>query len=398
MSIPSDWRVASFGEVLTPHYGRALPAAERSVDALFPLVGSAGRMATRTSSALVVGPALIIGRKGNVGHISLEPDGCWPLDTTYYVEPPTDVFDQRFLMHQLVALDLRSLDSSTALPSLRRQDLERQQLVVPPLPEQRRIVNILEDHLSRLDAAADYMAAAAHRSRTLAAARLSGLVSPSDPVVALGALAHSSGYGTSTKCSPGGPGPAVVRIPNLRDGAVDLEDEKRAVDPTVELSHLMLTPGDLLVVRTNGSRDLIGRTAIVQPGVEASFASYLIRYQLDRARVLPEWVHLMLGRPQARRTLEDLAASSAGQYNLSLGKLDTVPIPLPPLAEQSLRVEAYEEARVASDSLPRALSYAQRRSIGLRRALLAAAFSGRLTGRASETDLAEGMSEQVPVS
>jgi type I restriction enzyme S subunit len=262
---------------------------------------------------------------------------------------------------------------------------------VPPLDEQRRIVDILEDHLSRLDAANAYLHAAARRSRSLTAVELNRLAHADDPQVPLAGLAISSGYGTSTRCVPEGPGLPVVRIPNLRDGSVDLSDEKRAADPTVDLLTLMLTPGDLLIVRTNGSRDLIGRTAVVQPGIEASFASYLIRYRLDPSRVLPDWVHLMLNRPAARRILEGLAASSAGQYNLSLGKLDGVAIPLPALGEQSFRMAEYRSGSDATESAGQALTAARQRSESLRRLLLAAAFSGGLTGRSSDLDHAEEM-------
>ena len=43
------------------------------------------------------------------------------------------------------------LDSSTAIPSLRRPDLENATFVLPPFAEQRRIVAVIEEQFSRLD-------------------------------------------------------------------------------------------------------------------------------------------------------------------------------------------------------------------------------------------------------
>lgn len=384
--LPSGWRSAALGDVVAASYGKALPVGDRAVDAQFPIVGSAGRLETRSRTPLVAGPALVVGRKGNVGQVLFEPGGCWPLDTTYYLTVPPAVFDLRFLMYQLISLDLRSLDSSTAIPSLRRQDLERQRLAIPPLREQQGIVEILEDHLSRLDAANEYLAASSTRVRTHSAAILSALATPDDPVTTLASVAEDSRYGTSTKCTHGGSGVPVVRIPNLQSGAIDLTDEKRAPS-TDDLSSLMLRADDLLIVRTNGSKDLIGRTAVVQPGVEAAFASYLIRYRLDRSRALPRWVHLMLERPEGRRQLESLAASSAGQYNLGLKKLNGVEIPLPTVAEQRARIETYTEVAGHTGPLASVLVASRGRSDALRRSLLTAAFSGRLTGRSSDLDL-----------
>ncbi len=247
---------------------------------------------------------------------------------------------------------------------------------LPPLVEQRRIVDVLEDHLSRLDAARDYLRASRRRLASLEAAILNGCVTGDR--VALGELALHAGYGTSTKCVEGGPGAPVVRIPNLAAGRIDLASEKRAADPGADLRALMLEPDDLLIVRTNGSRALIGRTAVVQPGITAAFASYLIRYKLDPRRVRAPWASLMLSSPEVRATLEALAASSAGQYNLGLAKLNRVQIPVPALAAQDQLLAQVHKQHDATSRLAVHVQRAEAQGDCLRNALLAAAFSGRL--------------------
>jgi type I restriction enzyme S subunit len=304
-------------------------------------------------------------------------------------------FEPRYLAWQLRALDLAKLDSSTAVPSLRRQDLEAQELLQPELHEQRRIVDILEDRLSRLDVSAASISTAERRLGTLMTAQLRRLLPRDAPTRLLGDLAVRSGYGTSTKCVPQGPGVAVVRIPNLVDGMIDLADEKRAVDPPISLQSLMLEAGDLLVIRTNGSKDLIGRTAVVQDGVDASFASYLIRFQFDSSLVDPRWVNLVMNDSSIRREVESLAASSAGQYNLSLAKLNGLVIPVPDPTEQSKILRQMREMESARKRLIDGLSDARRRGKQLRRALLATAFSGQLTGAASDSDRIEELAASL---
>jgi type I restriction enzyme S subunit len=262
---------------------------------------------------------------------------------------------------------------------------------VAPIEEQRRVVEILEDHLSRLDAGERSLKSAERRGELLELAWLDALVPEGTPSMALKDVAHSSGYGTSTKCIVDGPGAPVVRIPNVAGGRIDLTDEKRAADPEIDLSSLMLRTGDLLFVRTNGSKDLIGRTAVVQPGVDAAFASYLIRYQLNPSLVDPQWVHQMMRRPAARHEIERRAASSAGQYNLSLGKLDAIPIPLPHLDTQRRLLANYESAADGPRVLLREAEKVRRRLASLRRALLSAAFSGKLTGSATDIERVEMM-------
>src|SRR5690606_21424578 len=98
-----------------------------------------------------------------------------------------------------------------------------------------------------------------------------------------------------------------------------------------------LLPGDFLVVRTNGSRGLIGRAAPVLedlPG-KTSFASYLIRFRLVGSGILHRWLLTYWDSGWARPRLEAMAATSAGQYNLSQTALAKFPIPLPPEQESA---------------------------------------------------------------
>lgn len=273
---------------------------------------------------------------------------------------------------------LRAVSSSSSgLHTLSVAKLKRVLIPLPPPDEQRRIIAVLEDHLSRLDAADALLRTARNRLLTLRARTLADL--HAGDLATLGSLAVNAGYGTSEKCVPTGHGRAVVRIPNLVDGQIDLTDEKRVADGEADVSRYLLLPGDLLIVRTNGSVDLIGRSAVVQPGVDAAFASYLIRYRLREDLVRPSWVNAMLGSPRVRARIESLAASSAGQHNLSLGKLDPLELPVPSLDVQDAGLRRLASLDEEIGRARSALKVAQARAVGLRHALLGAAFSGRLT-------------------
>ena len=65
-------------------------------------------------------------------------------------------------------------------------------------------------------------------------------------------------------------------------------------------------------------------------------------------------------------------------------------VPVPPEPElQAATVARVREATAARDRLFAACNQAQRRSTNLRRALLSAAFSGRLTGRSTDKEVVE---------
>jgi len=255
--------------------------------------------------------------------------------------------------------------------------------------DERRIVDLVEDHLSRLDAADAGLASSGLRLQALRRSLLAEL--HMGPPVPLHDLAWDSGYGTSQKCIVDGPGVPVVRIPNLVNGAIDLTDEKRVATPNADVSSSMLAAGDVLIVRTNGSVDLIGRSAVVQDGINAAFASYLIRYRLREDLVRPEWAQAMLSTPQVRRAIEPLAASSAGQHNLSLAKLNPLELPVPSLVQQDAGLARIREVDARIASVRSDIGRARRHSAALRRSLLAAAFSGSLTGATADLPEAKEM-------
>lgn len=302
-------------------------------------------------------------------------------------------YDERFLHLVLPGYvdAIWAATSSTTVKHLSSRSIADIPLPMPGLDEQRQIVGTIEDHFSRLTAAESLLSSAAGRARALRSLWHATLADASVPRRTLGDLSVSAGYGTSTKCVVNGAGAPVVRIPNLQLGRIDLKSEKRAADPSVDLTPLMLAQDDLLIVRTNGSRDLIGRAAVVQSGVKASFASYLIRFKLDSSIIRPHWARVMMGTPQTRRMLEGMAASSAGQYNLGLKKLEALPIPCPPLEQQDQLLSDHGEREWQIETLAAEIKTASDRASGLRRAVLTAAVAGQLPNLSGSENYTEEM-------
>jgi len=196
----------------------------------------------------------------------------------------------------------------------------------------------------------------------------------------LEALAWDSGYGTSEKCSYESTGLPVLRIPNVVKGQLSFENIKRAA-PSAKINvSETVAPGDLLIIRTNGSKSLIGRAAVVFDAIQqpTHFASYLIRFRLLNEPMLHRWISATWNSFDNRKWIEEHAASSAGQHNISLGTLNNLPIPLPPLAEQAEIVAEVERRLTVLDALSQTLTAELTRAERLRQSLLHRAFTGRL--------------------
>jgi type I restriction enzyme S subunit len=212
-------------------------------------------------------------------------------------------------------------------------------------------------------------------------------------------LSWQSGYGTSTKCTYEGNGPPVLRIPNIRNRTIDFEDLKFAASFQDFNDKDFVAPGDLLLIRTNGSRDLIGRLAIVKtaPAKKCSFASYLIRFRLVGNETIWSWLSLASESNMLRSSIESRAATTAGQYNVSLSGLADLAIPLPPIDEQTEAVREVERRLSAADRLAAALEQQLARAGAARQSLLREAFSGHLVPQNAKDEPASILLERIHV-
>lgn len=111
--IPQGWKVRKIGDVLDLRYGKALKAADRQGGHV-AVVGSSGVVGWHNSE-LVAGPAVVIGRKGNVGSVTWVRGPCWPIDTTYYVTTDLPI---RYVHEQLCRAQF--INTHAAVPGLSR--------------------------------------------------------------------------------------------------------------------------------------------------------------------------------------------------------------------------------------------------------------------------------------
>ncbi|WP_035295381.1 restriction endonuclease subunit S [Brevibacillus thermoruber] len=157
--------------------------------------------------------------------------------------------------------------------------------------------------------------------------------------VYLSDLIESSTYGTSAKTSeaPSDSCIPVLRMGNIHDGEIVTDNLKYLPQDHEDIVRLDLEEGDLLFNRTN-SFELVGKTAVVRPehAGKYTFASYLVRVRLVFKELLSEYVCAYINSNQGREYLLSQATQQVGQANINPTKLGTLPIPLPP--EPELRV------------------------------------------------------------
>jgi type I restriction enzyme S subunit len=328
----------------------------------------------------------------------------------HVLRPRGGAVDTAFLKYFLESPDFtaratRSMTGGVGQLRVPTRMLRETLIPLPPLSEQRRTVAVIEEQLTRLDAAARLLGASESRSARLSSTVLQACLAGGrlelprldQPTLfglpsgwkscRMGDVVTEVRYGTSTKCDYAGRGAMVLRIPNIRDRQIDWTDVKQAVDTAEDLSRLHVLSGDVLVIRTNGSRSLIGRVGLVDHDYKAAFASYLIRLRPNVAHMKPAYLAAVLSSPSYRAVIEARAATTAGQYNLGVPALVSLPVPVPPLETQEQLIAEVERWESVINSARASCARASRRAQSLRRSILSSAFTGKLvnSGVAAQT-------------
>ena len=122
--VPEGWEKKSLGEIAPLNYGKALKKDDR-IPGPFPVFGSSGIIGTHEKS-LVPGPAIIVGRKGNVGSTYWSQDDFYPIDTVYFIEAR---YCSIHLYHAL--LNTLFINTDVAVPGLNR-DFAHSRLLLRP--------------------------------------------------------------------------------------------------------------------------------------------------------------------------------------------------------------------------------------------------------------------------
>lgn len=328
------------------------------------------------------------------------PIASVPFETTLNQDmkalAPRGDLDPRWVEWGLRAFERQLLESTrkagTTVASLEMPRFQAFRLPLPPLAEQRRIVEILEDHLSHLDVATQYLADAERRSRGLLARHLSSAAS--GPLRALSEVAHiQGGVQKQPRRKPHENFYPFLRVANVTAGGLDLEDVHAVELFGKELDRLRLLKDDLLVVEGNGSPSQIGRAALWDGSIaNCVHQNHLIRVR-TKPSLLPAYLEVVWNAPQTRKTLTAVSSSSSGLHTLSVSKLKSLRLPIPPLSEQRRVADIVADARLSHLRVLRQIDASRWRSAQLRRALMAAAFSGKLTGRHTDQEIIQELAQ-----
>lgn len=269
------------------------------------------------------------------------------------------------------------------------QYVEKEQVSLPPLDEQARIVVRIEELFSELDNGVQTLQTikqqlVVYRQAVLKEA-FEGKLTGSTNAQSDNLEQHieKPRYGTSKKCDyvKSDDSMAVYRIPNIQHtmGRISHSDIKYASFTQNELGGINLQVGDILIIRSNGSASLVGRAAMIyESDIDGTFAGYLMRLRITSGKLLPKYLLLFLQSHQARIYIENKAKSTSGVHNINSVEISKLTIPVFAINDQEKIIAAIESRLSVCDSIEKTVDTALAQAEAMRQSILKKAFEGGL--------------------
>lgn len=310
------------------------------------------------------------------------------------LRPNAGVVEQGYL-HLLASSDIAiehavAVSAGSRMPRTSAADLAALPVSLPPLPVQRRIVDLLahlDAHIANLRTEREALGAAVVAFRATTWDQL-GM-----PLTPLGDLLHGIAAGRSPNTSGERPRieePGVLKVNAVDPSGTFFPEEAKVLPDDHGLSpDWELRGGEVLVTRANTAERVAAVARVPSPIRPGLFlCDKTLRLDYDSEVVDPDFLVEMLLSPQARRQVSVMATGvGSSMVNLSQAKFRTWEIPVPSLDEQ-LSIAA---TSTAMKSTVAALDAELRRLGSLRLSLL----RGLLEGTVSPNPSYDGLLERV---
>lgn len=343
----------------------------------YPIYGSGGIIG-RANAFLCEAGTTIVGRKGTINSPIYVSERFWNVDTAFGIVPGPELLP-KFLYYFCRHFNFKDLDKSTTIPSLAKRDLLAIKMVVPPLPEQERIVARIEELFSELDKAVETLNTTKQQLAVYRQAVLAFHLTPKDnwrickaSEIGEVCLGRQRSPQNVAKDYP----TKYIRAANITEDGLDLSDVLEMEFNPIERKKYFLKYNDIVLSEASGSAKQVGKPAIWKNNLpDCCFQNTVIRHRVIQEN--PEYVlwyyKFLYTSGYFARIVGGVGINHLGAKNFS-----NVPIALPELNQQQEIVSRIEAQLSVCGQIEKTIEQSLQQAEALRQSILKQAFEGRL--------------------
>lgn len=228
--------------------------------------------------------------------------------------------------------------------SLNQKDIRGIPVILPPLPEQRRIAETIQEMMQQVESAQNACEKQLEAVKSLTAAYLYEVfeseyakkwerkrlreICDSDA-----GIWGEEPYGSSGRHF-------ILRSNNIKDGKIAFDEIATRKVESKYITPKSLKSGHILIATSSGSKNLVGKSAIFIPADDRIylFSNFTMRLRAIPGLIDSFYLYFYLQSPRAKRVLQLIQDTTTGLRNLDRKEFLKQLIPLPPSQSEQQRI------------------------------------------------------------
>ena len=374
------WVKKELGQVCTLQRGFDLPKRYR-VHGVIPLISASGCIDSHIESK-TKGPGVVTGRSGSIGRVFYIEKDFWPLNTTLYIKDFHGNYP-RFIYFLLKSFDLARYTSGTGVPTLNRNHVHKEIVRIPiNVSEQKRIVAILDEAFAGIEKAMANTEKNLANAKELFDSYLESVFSQqgkgwknvliSDIAYVKGGKRVPKGYKLLTQVTDH----PYISVSDFNDsGSVDIKKVKYINEEVYQqISHYTISGNDVYI----SIAGTIGKTGIIPQELEgANLTENACKLVLKEG--ILNWYLYFFTKTKSFKEQALKNTRTTAQPKLSLQRLKTIRLPLPPIETQNALIKQLIDFGDQTKKIESIYQQKLTALAELKQSLLQKAFSGELT-------------------
>lgn len=322
---------------------------------------------------------ITVSARGTIGYSEIRHEPFFPIVRLIVLVPNLDIIDLHFLKYAIQGIDF--VNSGSSIPQLTVPMIKNYTFLLPSVVEQKCIVAILDEAFANIEQARANTEQNLKNARELFESYIQQVFSNRGEgwiETNLGCIAEFKN-GLNFSQSSKGEKLKVVGVKDFKSNFMVPFEQLETVQIDGDLSEAYeLKENDIITVRSNGNKRLIGRCLLMgKIDNKTSYSGFTIRIRLSNKNISPKFLAYYLKSSSTHELLIN-SGGGANISNLNQKILNSLPIAFPHFDQQIQLVDAIKKVEQESQELEKV--YANKLILieELKKSILQKAFTGEL--------------------
>ncbi|RTL01876.1 MAG: type I restriction endonuclease subunit S [Proteobacteria bacterium] len=347
-------------------------------DGKYPIYGSGG-VINFADEYLCNEDSVIIGRKGTINNPIFVKEKFWNIDTAFGLEANRNLLVPMFLYYFTQNFNFLDLNTATTMPSLTKSNLQKIKMPLPPLTEQKRIVQKLNALFERIDKAIVLLQKNIDAADSFMNSVLNDVFSNLE-----------QNYGTQNILDGVNIGSRVGYKPTLIDGKVPfigmsdideksgintkyvLEDYEKVSKGKVKFERNAVLVGKITPCTQNN------KTTIVPTEIDGGFATTEVYALHSKENMYPFYLNYFMRSKNVNDYLVSTMVGATGRQRVPSESIRALKISIPTIDIQKRAVLYFDNISAQIEQVKSAQQQKMQNFLDLKSSILDQAFHGKL--------------------